>query len=403
LIFFFCMAWVVLRLTIVKPIRLDAKLLGLTGLFIAVTAFSTALGYFNGSRLGAIVAEIKPLSYFPMLLFFLVTIRTRGELTLTASIFIVCGTLLASLYLLTLLSAKIGLVEYSSIFNFLHVSDEFFFRHTFDNQAPFVGFLYKGAFYVCIAALFLIFDPFRISKVLAVMTVAAIAMTVTRGLCFPLAMCILTGAVLNPNWKRVPILAGQVVLLLSIYLFAQQAERNLIEVPPHSAQAAVVSANQSVRPESPPANQSDFQLRQTDADRTADMRFILSKMDASMLATGRGLGSPIRGRDRIELTYFEILYKQGILGLTVWFLLFACTVQLFRAVPAETKAFGLAFFLSSLFVFISTAATTFLTGSIGMSAVFISTASLLVLAREKPLPMQRSAWYGEWLGRVLRA
>jgi hypothetical protein len=391
ILFAFCIPWALLRLTIVRPVRLDPKVWALFGLFVAVTAFGAALGYFNGSRSGVITAELKPLSYFPMLFFFLVSIQSRADLTLVARILVVCGILLSFLYLLLLLCAKIGLVGYSSIFNFLHVSDEFIFRHTFDNQAPFVGFFYKGAFYICIAALFLIFDPFRITKILAAVTVVAVAMTLTRGLCFSLAGCILAGAVLNRNWRRAPLLAGLAILLLSVYLFAQRAEQNLVfvEVPPNTAQA-----NRPVLPKRLPADQSVFQLRQTDADRTSDIRFIVSKIDASMLATGRGLGAPIRDRDRIELTYFEILYKQGIPGLLVWALLFAYTVQLYRAVPAQTRTFGLAFFMSSLFVFISTAATTFLTGSIGMGVVFISTAGLSVLAREERRPMPRSDWYG---------
>ena len=120
-----------------------------------------------------------------------------------------------------------------------------------------------------------------------------------------------------------------------------------------------------------------------------------------MLAVGRGMGAPIRGRDRIEMNYFEILYKQGVLGLSVWVFLLAYLFRLYRAVPAETKEFGLAFFLSGLFVFFATATNTFLTGSIGMAVVFISLASLLVLAREERRPMERSDWYGNWLGEYL--
>jgi hypothetical protein len=400
ILYMFCMPWVILRLTSINPIQLDKKLLWLTALFVVVTVFGSALGYFNGSQFAAIAAELKPLSYFPMLLFFLVAIRTRDDITLIAALFIVCGTLLALLYLLTLLSAKIGLVQYSNIFNFLHVSDEFIFRHTFDNQAPFVGFLYKGAFYICVAAIFLIFDPFKITKIFGALTVVAVAMTLTRSLSLALCACILASVTLNRNWLRAPMLLGQIGLLVAVMIFAAHAENFAAHAEKGLHEAPFENCTSHCN-----KPQSTFQAMQRplDSDRIEDMKFIWNQLDIPMLTIGRGLGSPIRGdRQRIELTYFEVLYKQGMPGLLVWFLLFAYILQLYRAVPAETKGFAVPLFLSSLFVFIATAATTFLTGSIGMGVVFISTASLLVLAQESPVPMRQSDWYGEWLGGIFR-
>jgi O-antigen ligase len=103
------------------------------------------------------------------------------------------------------------------------------------------------------------------------------------------------------------------------------------------------------------------------------------------------------------MTYLEVFYKQGLLGLSVWFALFAYTFYLYLQVPRETREFGLAFFLASLFVFVETASNTFLTGSIGMAAVFIATASLLVLASEPAQPMRLQDWYGRRLIRFLGA
>ena len=100
--------------------------------------------------------------------------------------------------------------------------------------------------------------------------------------------------------------------------------------------------------------------------------------DFSMATIGRSLGAPIRDRERVEMTYPEVFYKQRLLGLSVWFALFLYTFHLFLKIPRQTKQFGLPFFRASLFVFIATASNTFLTGSIGMAVVLISTACLLV-------------------------
>jgi hypothetical protein len=382
----FCMAWVILRLTRIRPIRLDAPLMYMSVFFAAVTAFDAALGYFAGHRMEAIAAELKPLSYFPMLLFFLVAIRTREDLTLVARILVACGMLVAVLYLILLLIAATGLVQRSSIWEFLRVSDEFIFRHD-----PFVGFFYKGVFYTCVAALFLLFDPFRVTKILAAIALVSIAMTLTRGLCIAIVACMIAGIVLGQKWKQAPMLVAQGALLLTVLFFAQQGEM----VPAVGSSCVQDSLCGKMR------SSMDAITRTGDNIRAEDLKFTIKELDFSMAMIGRGLGAPIRDRERIEMTYLEVFYKQGLLGLSVWFVLFLYTFYLYLKVPRETKEFGLAFFLSNLFVFVVTASNTFLTGSIGMAVVFIATASLLVLAREGAHPMQPEDWYGQRPIRML--
>jgi hypothetical protein len=413
----FCMAWVILRLTRIQPIRLDAPLVYLSIFFAAVTAFDAALGYFAGYRVEAIAAELKPLCYFPMLLFFLVTIRTREDLTLVAAILVACGMLLAFLYLTLLLTAIAGIVERSSIYEFLNMSDEFIFRRD-PRIRPFVGFFYKGYFYVCIAALSLLFDSFRITKILAAIALLSIGMTLTRGLCVAIVACIIAGIALGQKWKRALMLVGQGALLLTTLFFAQQAEMLPLVASSQSPgaggqQLKTNNGPGSERPKEDPCLQdslcgkfrSSMQTvtRTSDNLRADDIKYIVKELDFSMATVGRGLGAPIRDRERIEMTYLEVFYKQGLPGLSVWLVLFLYTFYLYLKVPRETKEFGLVFFLSSLFVFVVTASNTFLTGSIGMAVVFIALASLLVLTREDPRPMPAEDWYGRWPMRLLRA
>lgn len=379
-----CLGWVVLRLTCVEPVRIDGKIWSLMALFFVVTAFGTAIGYFSGNRVGAILAELKPLSYFPMLLFFLVAIRSRADLTLVAGLLVACGVLQAVLYLLLLLVAASGFVAYTDIYTFLKPSDEFIFRH--NPYGPFVGFLYKGAFYTCVAAIFLLFDPFRISKIFAAALVVAMSMTLTRGLCGALFICILLGGVLNSNWRRLPMLIAQAALLVAVLLWGQHAERELL------------IASGDFRSERPGGVGAWIEGRPTDRDRTKDIEFVVEHLNLQTALIGRGIGAPIRGRERIELNYLEILYKQGLFGLSVWGLLLLYMMSLYWRTPAATKQFALAFFLSGVFVYGATATNTFLTGSIGMAVVFIGMAGLLVLARESLAePMRDSDWYGRWL------
>jgi hypothetical protein len=428
-----CMAWTILRLTRIEPIRLDAPLIWITTLFAAVTALGTARGYLAGYRMEAIAAELKPLSYFPMLFYFFVSIRNREDVSLAARILVACGMALAVLYLMVLLIAAAGLVPRYSIWELLSVSDEFIFRHD-----PFVGFFYKGTFYVCVAALFLLFDPFRFTKILAAVALVSVAMTLTRGPCIATVVCMMAGLVLGRKWKQAPMLVVQSALLLTVLFFAHRAEIDPPEVtaPPPAAERhdpgtntaeAVIPGTSTAIPDPAPRQQEGQPAEQPkdecpqdslcgklrssletisrvgDNIRGDDLKHTIQELDFSMATIGRGLGAPIRGRDRIEMTYVEVFYKQGLPGLLVWLALFLYSFQLYLKVPAETKQFGLAYFLASLFVFLETASNNVLTGSIGMAAVFISTVSLLVLAREKVHLMRPEEWYGRWSMRFLRA
>lgn len=187
--------------------------------FFLGTGLAKAIGYMSGYAVEAITSELKPLCYFPMLFFFFVAIRTREDVRLVATIFVACGVALATMFLLTVSGTHAGLLDYKSVYAFLHQSDEFIFRH--NPTGPFLSFLYKGAFYICVAAIFLLFDPYRKTKYLALLLIIAIAATLTRGLCIALLASILLGIVL----KRAPALIGQAAVMSIILVAMLQAER----------------------------------------------------------------------------------------------------------------------------------------------------------------------------------
>jgi hypothetical protein len=392
LLFSICLVWTLLRLTVIGPVKVPRELVWLSVFYVGLLFADAALGYYRGNRPEAILAELKPLSYFPMLFFFIVTIQKRQDATLVASILVAGGTLLAVLYLMILASMRLGLVEEVAVWQFFHVSDEFIFR-----GYPIIGFLYKGAFYVVIAAIFLLFDPFKYSKILAAVTIVATAMTLTRGLALALIVSVVVGVVLGREWRRLPMFAVQVALLVSVVLIAARYDTNYVVSPSPtvSDNPGGVKPSQNIPPMAP-QEQESF-IRPTDSGRIADIKWFIGDFDWSMALVGRGLGTPFREptRERIELNYIEVFYKQGIWGLAVWLAIFAYTFRSYLRTPRVTRKFGLAFFLSSLFVFVANATNPFLPGSIGMAPVFVALASLLVLSSEEPKPMLRTDWYGE--------
>lgn len=409
LLFPICMVWTGLRLTRFEAVRLPAAVIWLVAFFVGLTAFDAALGYYHGSETAAIIAELKPLSYFPMLLFFAATIQRRDDVTLVAGLLAGCGMLLALVYLATIACIRLDLIDDQAVWQFLQGSDEFIFR-----GFPITGFLYKGDFYIAIAALFLIFDPFKGAKLLALVAVIGTVMTFTRGLVIALLVCIAVGLVVCRDWRRMVLLAGQSTLLLAVLILVWGADQTTSPAPanteiaqpcpPPSEWGEPAAAKISAVAELLKLPEHISLLRSEDDVRTADIKWVVDQLDWSTALIGRGFGAPMReaGRKRIEVNYLEIIYKQGVLGLAIWGFVFLYTIRLCANVPPQTRRFGLAFSLTVLYVFVANATNPFLPGSIGMAPVFISMTSLLVLANESPDAMQEADWYGYGAWRLLR-
>lgn len=344
-----CFAWVTLRLISRSPTTLPRQVWVLLFLFVGVTAFGILVGLANGNRPEFILAELKPLMYFPMLLFFAIAIRDSTDVALVTKLIVVCGLIQAIVYLTLLALMHSGIISYSSVYLVLRESDEFIFRHNPENEF-FLGFFYKGAFHLAIAGLFLLMDPVRKNLWLAALLFVAVGLTLTRGLIAALILSLVVGVFLMPKRKWVIILFSVAVPLTVVPLAT-----GLIDV--------------LRRPES-------------DEIRLMDFETIRQEVDWVMLLIGRGMGAMIGERDRIEMTYLEILYKQGLIGLSFWMALFYTNYAAYRRVKWPWRQRALAFQLSATYVYLSTATNTFLTGSIGMSIVLISTVVLLVLGKQ---------------------
>ncbi|MET4801590.1 MFS family permease [Bradyrhizobium sp. LB11.1] len=391
ILFAICVPWAVLRLTVLNPVKVDRKIMTFVIAFIAMTALDALLGYLKGNNLNDIIGEIKPLAYFPMLLFFAVAIRSISDVTMVARILVGCGIIMSVAYLLVLLAAFTGVVSYLAVFNALGSIDEFIFRQAVDRQLVFIGFFYKGFFYVAIAMLFMIFGRFAYGRLVATICGIALAMTLTRSLFVGFACAALVGLLLQWNWRRSIVPIGQLGVMAIIMLIAVQAETNLnlkefaaLGVIRGPADLEKYASQGGVPPPVPPPTAAIFEARPTDNERIRDVKFVFQNTNAASLLVGNGLGAQIRDRDRVELNYLEVLFKQGLVGLGFWLLLIGYVTQLYFASAPGSRDLAAPFLLSGIFVYVATAFNTVLTGSIGMGAVFISIASLDVISRCRP-------------------
>lgn len=395
-----CMLLVFTRIAFYRDVQFPGFVWGLLATFVATTALSTIIGVAGGSNIENIISELKPLSYFPMLLFFLLAIRDEGDIKFVSGLIVACGIFQAFIFLFIIFGSHLKFLEYTDVYRFLKQSDEFIFRHN-PIFGPFIGFFYKGAFYLCPAILFLLFDNRRWSKLLVSFLILACALTLTRGLIAALIVSFLAGCILKFSWRHLVLTFFAGTLAGTLVYFALQAERCLL-IASGDSEVEQSEIKQSdfcfsffdkrrlsdpekllkwkkwLESESP--NESTL-IRTTDSIRLKDIRTVWSELDLSMFIYGRGLGAIIGERSRIEMNYLEIFYKQGIIGLAFWISIILYMFYMYINVESYWKNYSLAFFLCGVFVFAITATNTFLTGSIGMALVWIAFAALHVLTK----------------------
>lgn len=352
-LFALCMAWVALRLAGGASGIVPIQTWRLLGIFFCAICVAALVGVVRGSGIEAIAGDLKPLMYFPMILFFTMAIRGKDDVEKVSMLIVLSGIIQAFAYLSVLAIAHAGVVSYQTIYFFLA---KLFGELTsggeigFRGNAPmfFLGFFYKGFLYMCVAFIFLLIDPVRRNLWLALMVLAAIVFTFTRGF---LASLLLTFGLGTMVLREKMVL---ILMLLGVAVGAFMLSADLVE---------------------------PFRRAVSDEVRIADLRTVWGDLDLPTLLAGKGFGTLIGERERIEMTYIEVLYKQGLIGMAFWVYLLFVNLAAFGRVPRELRKQAFVFLLAGMFVYIQTSTNHFLNNSIGMGMVLLSTVVLLALAR----------------------
>ena len=340
-----CLAWVVLTFVMQPSTRIAKNVWAVLALFMGATLIGTLTGLGGGIDLKFILAELKGLLYFPMIMFFALAIRDREDVELVAKLLLGCAILQAVIFVGLMILIHAELLNFHSIYLSLK-SDEFIFRHIPEHEFG-LGFFFKGAFHLGIATLFLLFVPKFRNYALAALVIIALVFTETRGLWLAFGLAGIAGILILRKSAGYLALSIGALGAASLLLFTD---------------AALL-----------------FGRADSDNVRLNDLKWIIENFDMRRIVTGYGMGAFIDERSRIEMTYLEIFFKQGLIGLLPWIAIYLVNLIAWLEIKGEDARLALVFHLSTLYVYLATATNTFLTGSIGMCIVLLSTVSLNVL------------------------
>jgi hypothetical protein len=322
--------------------------------FTATLAFATAVGLFLGNSLDRILLDVKPLSYFYMLLFFEAAIDSRDRVKSVIRIFKIVGLTLAIAYAIFLVLIFSGIIDFGAAYTAMTFADagenEFFFRDS--NLFFFKGFLFIAVGFCCFLG-----EKGRWKRLAVMFLFVMIVLTATRGLILIAAIAYIIYWYMSPRSIMNRIVAitlfGALVLAAIptyVILFGDKAE--------------------------------------SDETRILITQQISEAVSPASIVIGHGLGQGVEIRDvHMEIAYFEIFHKQGLVGLAWWGCFGYLLFRRYRQVHNDDLARPL--MLSSLGVFIMSATNPFMNNPIGMIVLLTSFAALNAL--REPARLARAA------------
>lgn len=304
---------------------------------ISFASFNGIINYGNDERISE---NFLMQSFLLLMPFYAYFIKTEQNINLVTSVLKFCSIVMAVLYLLVIILMALNVLDFLTVYNFLTTSDEFKGRG--EN-----AFFFKGFIYLVIGLFFIENEKKIIPKRLKqVIILAAIYFTFVRGFILALFLSIFIYQLFFKNVWR-----GILIGVISVFAMLFLSEFYLSQ---------------------------SFSRGQSDNIRKVQLQQVINRVTPISVFIGHGFGEgvPIR-KNHLEITYLEIIHKQGLIGLAFWIGILIYVLTLYakcRANGYEKQAQP--FLLSTFFLYIQSATNPFLTNSIGLNILMIAIAAL---------------------------
>lgn len=330
--------------------------------FLVAVLLGCMVGWLNHNSIALIWEDIRPLLYFLVLPFFALTIDVK-ETKDIALIIKISSLALCCALVIVLCLIHSGLISFLSFYELTEKTQEFFYRGQ-------LSFFYKGFLFLGIGCVFYYFSDYKRKYFLIVMLVAAITLSVTRGLLFALAVTLIIHHALQRKFLPLILFA---VLGLFVVLFGNKLTTSLSRWLDASKQETTYEQ----------ANPDLFGVRNySDEGRVAQLKQVKNEISPFSLIVGHGFGKGIPARPvHMEIAYLEILHKQGLIGLAFWGMIAALLFIAYQ--KSDQCALANAFFFAAIYVFVESSTNQYFNNPIGMSVLLLSLVSLNKLAKSE--------------------
>jgi len=297
---------------------LALTLIPLMGAFLA-----GIIGYRNGASISGLFTDIKPLLFWLNLPFYALVLRDARCWSLTSNLFRHLGLTMAIVYLAFWALWQSKFVDGWAFYCRTEDLGEFFFRGN-------MGFFYKGFVFLPAALFFWEKAPTPWKRLAQIIIYAAILLTFTRAiwlilLIFPLRVLWRARGKHSIAWVALLLmLLGPV--LVEWVVVRPRTERSfagLTEPYPNHEYLEHYPYPDWQRSVAFAFGQGIQNRHYSMMDRFVQFDEVMQRMTPVSLFIGHGFGNgtPLKPV-HMEISYLEILHKQGLVGLGIWALLF---------------------------------------------------------------------------------
>jgi hypothetical protein len=317
--------------------------------FILSVSVGFIVGYFNNATIERILQDIKPLSYFFMLLFFSLIIKDMNDIILIGKIIKVGSLIMAIIYIVIIFMLFTGKINFQAFWLQQSRFGEIFFRND-------LAIFYKGFLYLCIGFFFIILTESRFKIISLLLLFSAIVLSLTRG--FILFTVLITCYYIFFINKNVKIKFLVFILVVATFIYALPIFFKILGSKSESDSIRFIQINQVISSVTPVS---------------------------LIVGHGFGIGVPIRPIG-MELSFLEIFHKQGVLGVLFWLVMFFYIFLMYANINInEYKKIGLPFLLSVIFVILQSGTNPYMNNPIGLSIILIT-----IVVFSKLLEFQRN-------------
>lgn len=315
------------------------SLLWFIGLFTILLFLSFFTAILVGSPTDYIIEDIKPLIYFYILLFYYYVSSSEKVVEKAFDILLLSAKIMTVLYLIYMILTDLtGIIDFGFAYQTLE-TDSFLFRGIGSS------FFYKGFIFLPIAAVG--FFKKKQYVWLALVSIA-IFLTYTRGLYLLLFFGLIVYYLRTRHVNIVKIIAFALVLLL-IYEFLEVTQ--------------LYSIDQS------------FQENREESDytRVLIIEQVFDALTFWSFFIGHGFGYSIAERTtHMEISYMDMLHKQGILGVVFWLLLMVAVLYYAKTVSNKYKETADFWVTATLMIYLQSCFNPFINTPMGMTVVFMA-------------------------------
>jgi len=309
---------------------------------IIITSFticcllSIFIGFLNHAPISAILEDFKPLSFFYILPFFSLAIKSIDDINKINKIIKVGSVILALVYLLVILLLVTGKLDFLSFYGKQSEIGEVMFRNE-------TLFFYKGFLYLCVGFFFFLLSKGKFNFLVLLLLFSSIVLTLTRGfILFTLIILIYYVFFISKNillkWA-VSLIGLFAIIILVPILFETLGDKS-----------------------------------DSDTARYVQIEQVISAIDpiSFLIGHGFGVGVPIR-KVHMELSFLEIFHKQGLIGISFWAGLFIhIFIMYFNIKYKKYKELALPFLLSVVFIILQSMTNPYVNNPIGLTMILIT-------------------------------